>query len=119
MSKQNFKTKLKNQAMFNFFKKLFSGSSTINLKEIITNGAFLVDVRSQGEYLAGHVKGSTNIPLDQIKNKIEKFKVKKNIVVFCQSGMRSSQAKGILEKNGFTNVINGKTWKNIDNLLNS
>ncbi|WP_369688133.1 hypothetical protein [Flavobacterium psychrophilum] len=33
--------------------------------------------------------------------------------------MRSSQAKGILEKNGFTNVINGKTWKNIDNLLNS
>ena len=104
--------------MLKFFKKLFSGSDNIELKNIITNGAFLVDVRSQGEYLSGHVKGSANIPIDQIKNQLAKFKGKNNIVVFCRSGMRSSQAKLILEQNGFANVSNGRTWQNVNKLLN-
>lgn len=103
--------------MFGFLKKLFSGNNP-ELKKIITEGAFLVDVRSQGEYLSGHVKGSANIPLDQMKNQIAKFKGKNNIVVFCRSGMRSAQAKAILEQNGFSNVINGRTWQNVNKLLN-
>ncbi|MFM9988361.1 rhodanese-like domain-containing protein [Flavobacterium sp.] len=103
--------------MFEFLKNIFS-SNNDDLKKIVNEGAFLVDVRSQGEYLSGHVKGSANIPLDQIKSQIAKFKGKNNIVVFCRSGMRSSQAKSILEQNGFTNVINGGTWNKIDQLLN-
>ena len=76
--------------MLKFFKKLFSGSDNIELKNIITNGAFLVDVRSQGEYLSGHVKGSANIPLDQIKNQLAKFKGKNN--------MTNEEAEGIISK---------------------
>ncbi|MEO8234932.1 MAG: rhodanese-like domain-containing protein [Flavobacterium sp.] len=104
--------------MFKFLKNIFS-SNNDHLKKIVNEGAFLVDVRSQGEYLSGHVKGSTNIPLDQIKNQMAKFKGKNNIVVFCRSGMRSSQAKSILQQNGFSNVINGGTWNKIDQLLNN
>ena len=103
--------------MFKFLKNIFSNNND-DLKKIVNEGAFLVDVRSQGEYISGHVKGSTNIPLDQIKNQMAKFKGKNNIVVFCRSGMRSSQAKSILENNGFSNVINGGTWNKIDKLLN-
>jgi rhodanese-related sulfurtransferase len=52
-----------------------------------------------------------------VQNHIAKFKNKKHIVVFCRSGSRSSQAKAILEKNGFTNVINGGTWQNVSGLV--
>lgn len=90
--------------------RLFGGAPAADLKSIIDEGAFLVDVRTPGEFNSGHVKGSVNIPLDSIPNQLNKFKNKKNIIVFCRSGMRSSQAKNILQQNGFTNVINGGTW---------
>ena len=84
----------------------------------IKQGAFLVDVRSPLEFASGNVKGSTNIPLDQISNQLSKFKEKESIIVFCRSGMRSSQAKSILEKNGFANVINGGTWQDVNKIIN-
>jgi rhodanese-related sulfurtransferase len=98
----------------NIFKQLFGGGATVDLKGIIAEGAFLVDVRTAGEFAEGHVKGSVNIPLDRVQTQLGKFKNKKNIVVFCRSGGRSSQAKSILEQNGFTNVVNGGTWNNVN-----
>ena len=98
----------------NFFQQLFGGGATVDLKGVIAEGAFLVDVRTAGEFAEGHVKGSVNIPLDRVQSQLAKFKNKKNIIVFCRSGGRSSQAKSILEQNGFTNVINGGTWNNVN-----
>jgi rhodanese-related sulfurtransferase len=98
----------------NIFKQLFGGGATVDLKGKIAEGAFLVDVRTAGEYTEGHVKGSVNIPLDSVQTQLAKFKNKKNIIVFCRSGGRSSQAKSILEQNGFTNVVNGGTWNNMN-----
>jgi rhodanese-related sulfurtransferase len=100
--------------MFGFLKNLFGGE---DITEKLKEGAFLVDVRSPQEFDAGHVKGSVNIPLDRVANSLEKFKNKKNIIVFCRSGNRSSQAKSILEKNGFTNVANGGTWQSVNEKL--
>ena len=101
----------------NLFQRLFSGAPSVDLKAVIDEGAFLVDVRTPGEFAEGHVKGSVNIPLDSIPNQLAKFKSKKNIIVFCRSGMRSSQAKNILQQNGFTNVINGGTWNNVSQFV--
>jgi rhodanese-related sulfurtransferase len=98
----------------NIFKQLFGGGATVDLKSVIAKGAFLVDVRTAGEFAEGHVKGSVNIPLDRVPTQLAKFKNKKNIIVFCRSGGRSSQAKSILEQNGFTNVVNGGTWNNVN-----
>lgn len=100
-----------------FFQQLFGGAKTANLKNVIEEGAFLVDVRTPGEFAGGHVKGSVNIPLDTISSQLSKFKNKKNIIVFCLSGGRSSQAKSILQQNGFTNVINGGTWKHLNQYI--
>jgi rhodanese-related sulfurtransferase len=85
---------------------------------LVNDGAFLVDVRSPGEFADGNVKGSVNIPLDQVQNQLAKFKDKESIVVFCRSGNRSSQAKSILEQNGFTNVTNGGTWQDVNAVFN-
>ena len=102
--------------MFGFLKNLLGGE---DISEKIKEGAYLVDVRTPTEYDGGHVKGSTNIPLDRIPNSLEKFKGKKNTIVFCRSGNRSSQAKSILEKNGFTNVTNGGKWQSVNEKLKS
>ncbi len=96
------------------FSNLFGGGTTINLQSVIDEGAYLVDVRNPGEFAEGHVKGSVNIPLDRIQNELAKFKNKKNIIVFCRSGNRSSQAKSILEANGVKNVTNGGTWQQVN-----
>lgn len=101
--------------LFDFFK----GKSTSNekLAEIVNSSAFLVDVRTPGEYKGGSVKGAVNIPLDRISKELAKFKGKKNIVVFCRSGNRSGQAKMILERNGVENVFNGGTVSKVASLL--
>lgn len=101
-----------------FLSSLFKPKNNNELKEAIQEGAFLVDVRTPSEFSSGSVKGAVNIPLDKLPTQLSKFKNKKNIVVFCKSGMRSSQAKSILEKNGFQNIINGGTWKTVNQIIN-
>lgn len=103
--------------MFNLIKNLFGGGDNTQLEAAVKGGAFLVDVRSPGEFSSGHVKGSVNIPLDKVSSQLSKFKGKENIVVFCRSGARSGQAKSILEKNGFKNVVNGGSWQNVSQLI--
>jgi rhodanese-related sulfurtransferase len=93
----------------NLFNQLFGSAATSDLKSIIESGAFLVDVRPETEFTEAHAKGSVNIPLHTIPYHLKEFKNRKNIVVFCRSGGRSSQAKSFLEQQGFTNVINGGT----------
>lgn len=100
--------------MLGIFKNLFAPTDNSELKEAVSNGAFLVDVRTPAEFSTGSVKGAVNIPLDKVSSQLAKFKDKKNIVVFCRSGNRSGQAKSILEQNGFHNVINGGTWQNVN-----
>ncbi len=101
--------------MFGIFKNLLGGGT--NITDKLREGAFLVDVRNPAEFDGGHVKGSINIPLDRVAISLEKFENKKNIIVFCQSGNRSSQAKSILEKYGFSNVTNGGTWQSVNEKL--
>lgn len=96
-----------------FFASLFGKTDNAALSQTISEGAFLVDVRTPGEFSSGSVKGAVNIPLDRLSSSLPKFKGKKNIVVFCRSGNRSGQAKAFLEGQGFTGVINGGTWQNV------
>ena len=88
--------------------------TTQKVKPIAKKETFYVDVRTPAEFAQGSVKGAVNIPLDQIEKQLVKFKGKKNIVVFCRSGNRSSQAKTILEQNGITNVSNGGSWEDVN-----
>ncbi len=101
----------------NILQRLFGAAPVVDLETVMQEGAFLVDVRTPGEFAMGHVKGSVNIPVDVISSKLAQFKNKKNIVVFCRSGSRSAMAKGILENHGFSNVINGGTWDHVNKFV--
>lgn len=71
--------------------------------------SFLVDVRTPKEFAQGSVPGSVNIPLGTIKSNLNAFSDKKQVVVFCHSGIRAMFAKGILIRNGIKPVVNGGT----------
>ena len=68
----------------------------------------IIDVRSKNEYRENHLTGSVNIPLSDIKRKIEKIVPNKDrkILLYCQSGLRSKKAIKILEKLGYNNLYN-------------
>ncbi|MBD8033376.1 MULTISPECIES: rhodanese-like domain-containing protein [Solibacillus] len=78
--------------------------STAQLKTMINDrNKVFIDVRTPGEYKARNIKQFKNIPLGSDFSKLPKDK---EIVVICQSGMRSSQACKQLKKQGFENVTN-------------
>ena len=77
--------------------KLFGPS--VDYRELMQNGALIVDVRSPKEFNAGHAKKSKNIPLNELNSKTASLKGKEVILV-CKSGGRAGMAKSILKKEG-------------------
>jgi len=92
----------------NFLERIFG--KKVNLQEIISNGAIILDVRSKGEYQSGHVKNSINIPVDKLQQNLKKLNKDKPIITCCASGARSASARKILLSNGFEQVYNGGSW---------
>ena len=71
----------------------------------VENGALLLDVRSEGEYAAGAIEGSLNIPIHELAGRMDELGDKdREIVIYCQSGGRSAMGKRLLERNGFSQV---------------
>ncbi len=101
--------------MLNFIKKLFGGSS-VDYKELVKNGAQIIDVRTPAEFSNGSIRNSKNVPLQQLAAEMKKMDLKKPIITCCASGMRSASAKSLLEKNGFE-AYNGGGWTSLQNKL--
>lgn len=76
--------------------------------ELITQGAPLVDVRSQAEFDAGHLEGALLIPHTDVAARLSEFGSDKSrpIVLYCRSGNRAGIAEKVLAANGFTNIHN-------------
>ena len=102
--------------MFEAIKILFGGGPKVDFSELKANGAIILDVRTQGEYKSGHIKGSKNIPLQELIRKLNSLDIKKTIITCCASGMRSGSAKSILKSNGF-DVHNGGGWQSLQNKI--
>ena len=86
----------------------------IDYKELVKNGAQIIDVRTRGEYASGHVKGSVNIPLNELSSSVAKIKKNVPIITCCASGMRSASAKSTLSSLGFKEVYNGGGWMSLN-----
>jgi phage shock protein E len=103
--------------MMSFIKKLFSSPVNEEMKEQLAAGAAIIDVRSESEFAGGHVKGSKNIPLNKLSDKLAGIKkLNKPVVCVCASGMRSAQATNFLKQNGVT-AYNGGSWHSVNRLI--
>jgi len=78
-----------------------------------TNGAvslmdddelIIIDVREEKERKAGFLSNDLNIPMGQVKAKMDSLDKSKNILVYCKSGTRSDRIADILSKNDFQKV---------------
>ena len=61
----------------------------------------LLDTRTVGEFAGGHIDGFTNIPVDELRERLDELDKGKPVYVICQSGLRSYIACRILAGNGF------------------
>ena len=75
-------------------------------KVLLNQGGQLVDVRTPSEHQQFAIPGSTNLPLQEISAASESLDRDKPVMVYCQSGARSEQAKHFLNRMGFNTVYN-------------
>ncbi|MFK8003432.1 MAG: rhodanese-like domain-containing protein [Polyangiales bacterium] len=73
----------------------------LEARRLVDEGAYLLDVRSPGEYSGGHLDGSLNIPVQKLGEQVGELDTSRAVVVYCRSGMRSRSAASMLEAKGF------------------
>jgi len=99
--------------MFQKIKNLLGISPTTDYKQLVDEGARIIDVRTPTEYSTGHIPNSINIPLSLLSKKIGRVGKDEQIILCCASGMRSSSAKGALLSLGYHNVHDGGSWNSL------
>ena len=89
---------------------LLSGSfKQINVDKVRTlveSGAYIIDVREIIEFENGHIKGAVNIPLSELRERINEIPKDKPVYLHCRTGQRSYNAVLALQNLGYNNVIN-------------
>lgn len=89
---------------------------TIQWREIetLSPDTILVDTRTHEEYCLGTIPRAINIPVDDLRKRMNELPKDKDIVLFCAVGLRGYLAYRILYQNGYTNIRNlsggYKTW---------
>ncbi len=67
-----------------------------------------VDVRTSDEFNSHKIKGFKNMPLQSLRNNLEKLSKDQPVILMCASGSRSMNAARVLKKAGFENLMNVK-----------
>ncbi|MFW9821845.1 MAG: FAD-dependent oxidoreductase, partial [Candidatus Thorarchaeota archaeon] len=74
------------------------------IEEFTENDAILLDVRTTREHEARKIEGSINIPIHEIRNRLDELPKDKTILVYCEVGYRSYISSRILLQSGFTDI---------------
>ena len=74
-----------------------------------TDTPYVLDARTKGEYESGHFSEAINIPVDELRENMDKLDKNKEILVYCKTGVRSYIACRVLIQNGFKvkNIMGG------------
>jgi len=87
------------------------------IQESISEGAIILDVRTQMEWDAGHIKNAKHIPVTELKNRIQEIEgLNKPIITYCKSGVRSAKAASYLNLNNFK-AINGGAYRSLSKII--
>ncbi|MBQ3725278.1 MAG: FAD-dependent oxidoreductase [Oscillospiraceae bacterium] len=77
-----------------------------DIRPLVESGAYIVDVREEGEFAAGHIKGAHNVPLSQLHQRLEEIPRDRPVYLHCRTSQRSYYAYRTLVLNGYDNVTN-------------
>lgn len=84
------------------FAKPYASVSALQARELLDEGAILVDVRTSREWDTGHALVARHIPLDSLDRRAGSLDAGATVVTICKSGMRSAQAARMLAARGLT-----------------
>lgn len=89
-------------------------------REHLKNGALLIDVRTGGEFVAGHLPHAINLPVNEIDAVLPRHVPDKNkvLLVHCQSGLRSGIAKRKMKALGYLNVFDVGSYTRAAQVVN-
>ncbi len=76
------------------------------VRELVENGAFIIDVREKDEYELSHLNTSVNIPMSEIRERINEIPKDRPVYLHCRGGQRSYNVCLLLKHLGFTNIYN-------------
>jgi peroxiredoxin family protein/TusA-related sulfurtransferase/rhodanese-related sulfurtransferase len=76
------------------------------IKDLDLSSTMLIDVRTPQEYALGNIKGSVNIPLDELRDNLQNIPKDKPLVIYCAVGLRGYLALRILKDHGYNDVRN-------------
>ena len=71
-----------------------------------TPGSFLLDVRKPEEHALSYIPGAVNIPVDELRGRINELPIDKPIIIYCEIGLRGYLAHRMLKQKGFKEVVN-------------
>ena len=76
------------------------------VRGLVQSGACIIDVREEGEYALGHLKTAVNIPLSQLRQRLDEIPRNRPVYLHCRSSQRSYNAVLALQAHGFKDVYN-------------
>lgn len=76
------------------------------VRDLVEKGAYIIDVREKVEYDNGHIIGANNIPLSELRSRINEIPKDKKVYIHCRTGQRSYNATLALQHLGYTNIYN-------------
>lgn len=77
-----------------------------NELEMINPGDLLLDVSTAEEFKGGNIDNAVNIPLDELRDRLNEICVERQIYIYCEAGLRGYMAQQILRQNGYKHVRN-------------
>ena len=84
----------------------FKQVSMSEVRNLVENNAYILDVREMNEYDAGHINNARIIPLSQLRDRYDEIPRDIPVYIHCRSGQRSYNAVLILKAKGYTQVFN-------------
>ena len=104
--------------LFEKLKAWLGVAPAVDYAALVKAGAPIIDVRTKAEFAGGHIRGSVNIPLQELGANLKRFPdLESPVVVCCASGMRSASARSLLIAKGYRRVYNGGGWRSLANRL--
>jgi hydroxyacylglutathione hydrolase len=79
---------------------------TVGPEEVARRNLSVLDVRGAAEYREGHIPGAVNIPMGYVLEHIADIPRDEPLAVHCEGGTRSQAVISLLQKHGFTNLMN-------------
>lgn len=76
------------------------------VRGLVESGAYIVDVRTPGEFAAGHLKGAVNIPLGELRQRAGEIPKDRPVYLHCRTSQRSYNGIMALKGRGFENLYN-------------